>query len=314
MKTQKYLFLGILAVLLVACNTNDTAKKVKDKLSMNSKEAIVKPINNYLENVDFKENIDQEINETLSLVNDKLMIDAVEVIEATKDARTAIADSSFADAKSYIELGIGKAEALTALNPKLAFSPIDFAIETNDLVANTASIKAISEAAEDALEDGEIQVARELLQGLRSELIIKEYKLPIATYPDALKAALVLTKKGKYQEAGVLLNATLNTIVTEEKILPLPILRAERMLEEVETLVNKDDFKKEDVKMLLENADYEINFAEALGYGKKDKEFKELYGAIKEVKKQMMDSSNTNEKGLIKKLRVKLKKFKERIS
>ena len=86
------------------------------------------------------------------------------------------------------------------------------------------------------------------------------------------------------------------------------------MLEEVETLVNKDDFNKDDVKLLLENADYEINFAEALGYGKKDKEFKELYSAIKEVKKQMMDDSNTNEKGLIKKLRVKLKKFKERIS
>jgi len=106
----------------------------------------------------------------------------------------------------------------------------------------------------------------------------------------------------------------LNTIVTEEKILPLPILRAERMLEEVETLVNKDDFKKEDVKLLLENAEYEINFAEALGYGKKDKEYKELYSAIKEVKKQMRDDSNTNEKGLIKKLRYKLKTFKEKIS
>lgn len=138
--------------------------------------------------------------------------------------------------------------------------------------------------------------------------------MPIATYPNALKAALVLTKDEKYQEAGVLLNATLNTIVTEEKILPLPILRAERMLEEVETLVNKDDFKKEDVKLLLENAEYEINFAEALGYGKKDKEYKELYSAIKEVKKQMRDDSNTNEKGLIKKLRYKLKTFKEKIS
>ncbi|OEJ98568.1 hypothetical protein A8C32_05025 [Flavivirga aquatica] len=73
---------------------------------------------------------------------------------------------------------------------------------------------------------------------MKSELKTKEYRLPIGTYPDALKAALVLTKEEKYQEAGILLNATLNTIVTEEKIVPLPILRAERMLEEVETLVN----------------------------------------------------------------------------
>jgi uncharacterized 2Fe-2S/4Fe-4S cluster protein (DUF4445 family) len=102
--------------------------------------------------------------------------------------------------------------------------------------------------------------------------------------------------------------------VVEDKTIPLPILRAERMLEEVETLVNKDDFNKDDVKLLLENADYEINFAEALGYGKKDKEFKELYSAIKELEKQMMDDSNTNEKGLINNLRKKLKLFKERIS
>jgi hypothetical protein len=102
--------------------------------------------------------------------------------------------------------------------------------------------------------------------------------------------------------------------VVEDKTIPLPILRAERMLEEVETLVNNDDFNKDDVKLLLENADYEINFAEALGYGKKDKEFKELYSAIKEVKKQMMDDSNTTEKGLIDTLRKKLKKFKEKIS
>lgn len=314
MKTLKYLFLGMLAVLLVACNTNDTAKKTDEKSVETEKEAVIKPVKNYLKKADFKENVDKEINEVITLANDELMVDAEEVIEATKEARKAIADSSFANAKAYIELGIGKAEALTALNPKLALAPIDFTIETNDLVTDISAIKTISEAAEEALEDGKIQVARELLQGLRSELKIKEYRLPIATYPDALKAALVLTKEEKYEEAGVLLNATLNTIVTEEKIVPLPILRAERMLEEVETLVNKDDFKKEDVTLLLENADYEINFAEALGYGKKDKEYKELYSAIKDVKKQMMDDSNTNEKGLIKRLRAKLKTFKEKIS
>jgi hypothetical protein len=312
MKTIKYLFLGILAVSLIACNNKDTA--VKDDSSKESKETVIKPVKNYLQKADFKENIDKEINEIITLANNELLIDAAEVIKATKEASKAIADSSFTKAKALIELGIGKAEALTALNPKLALAPIDFTIETNDLVTDISAIKEASESAEEALEDGKIQVARELLQGLRSELNIKEYKLPIATYPNALKAALVLANEEKYEEANILLNTTLSTIVIEEKTIPLPLLRAERMLEEVETLVNKDDFNKEDVKLLLENANYEINFAEALGYGKKDQEFKELYSAIKEVKKQMMDDSNTNEKGLIKKLRAKLKKFKDRIS
>jgi hypothetical protein len=314
MKTLKYFLISLLVVFLVSCNNNGTTKITDNKEKTVSKETVFKPLKNYLEKKVFQENIENEIKETLTLFNDKLMVDAVEVIDATKEARKAIADSSFADAKAYIELGIGKAEALTALNPKLALAPIDFTIETNDLVTNISDIKAISEASEEALEDGKIQVARELLQGLRSELNIKEYKLPIATYPDALKAALVLAKDEKYEAANVLLNATLNTIVIENKTIPLPILRAERMLEEVETLVNNDDFNKENVKLLLENAEYEINFSEALGYGRKDKEFNELYSAIKEVKKQIMDDSSTNEKNLIKKLRSKLKKFKERIS
>lgn len=86
------------------------------------------------------------------------------------------------------------------------------------------------------------------------------------------------------------------------------------MLMEVDSLVQKDGFDTEDVRTLLDNASYEIKFAESLGYGKRDKEFKELDDAIKEIEKQMTDKSNTNEKGLIKKLRDKLGKFKERIS
>ncbi|OEJ98567.1 hypothetical protein A8C32_05020 [Flavivirga aquatica] len=151
----------MLTVLLVACNTNDTAKKINKKSTKISKEAIIKPVKNYLEKADFKENIDKEINELITLANDDLMVDATKVIEATKEARKAIADNNFADAKAYIELGIGKAETLTALNPKLTLTPLDFSIETNDLVTDISAIKTISKAAEEALEDRKIQVARE---------------------------------------------------------------------------------------------------------------------------------------------------------
>jgi hypothetical protein len=36
---------------------------------------------------------------------------------------------------------------------------------------------------------------------------------------------------------------------------------------------------------ILDNADYQIRFAEELGYGKRDAEFKEFSDAIKELKK-----------------------------
>lgn len=319
MKTiKKYIGTGLIGLMLWSCGQENKGTDKSDLAINDSKtemsSSLEKPIKNYLEKTQLQEAIDKEIENTLKLSNDKLVIDAAVVIEETKAAMKAIADSSYVDAKKHIETGIGKAEAIVALNPQLAFAPLDVSIGMNDVVSDVKTIERITEKAEDALDDGKVQIARELLQGLQSELNIREYKLPIATYPEALKQALVLAKEEKYTEAVVFLNSALNTIIIEEKTVPLPLLRAERMLQEIESLVEEDNFKKEDVQTLLDNADYQINFAEALGYGKKDKEFKELHEAIEELQEQMLDDTNTDEKGLIKKLRLKLKKFKERIS
>jgi len=318
MKTIKYIGMTLMALMLWSCGESDKTDKANDLAindsDMEMAESLVRPAKKYLEKAQLQEAIDQEIESTLQLANNQLIADAAQVVEETKAAMLAITDSSYTKARKHIETGIGKAEAIVALKPELAFAPLDVSISMKDVISDAKTIEKITEEAEELLEDGKVQAARELLQGLQSELNIREYKLPIATYPDALKQALVLAKDEKYAEAVVFLNSALNTILIEEKTVPLPLLRAERMLQEVETLVQKDDFNKEDVKTLLDNADYEINFAEALGYGKKDREFKELHEAIEELEDEMLDDTNTDEKGLIKKLRAKLKKFKERIS
>jgi len=314
----KYIGIGLVGLMFWSCGQEDKVTQ-KGDLAMTDpktemKASLEKPIKNYLEKGQLQEAIDNEVENTLKLSNDKMILDAAAAVEETKAAMKAIADSSYLDAKKHIETCIGKVEAIVVLNPELAFAPLDVSIGMNDVVSDVKTIERITEEAENALDDGKIQIARELLQGLQSELNIREYKLPIATYPDALKQALVLAKEEKYTEAVVFLNSALNTIVIEEKTVPLPLLRAERMLQEIDSLVQEEDFKKEDVQTLLDNADYQINFAEALGYGKKDKEFKELYKAIEELEEQMLDDTNTDEKGLIKKLRSKLEKFKDRIS
>ncbi len=314
MKTIKHVLFLLALVTVFACNEKNAKQdKLVAKLELADSLEMEKP-KNYLEKAQLKESIDEEIKRTIQLANDELIGDASEVILATKAALKAIADSSYVQAKSHIEKAIGKAESITALKPDLAFAPIDFNIQINDLVSNLSTVKKITNEAEEALEDGKVQQARELLAELHSELAITAYKLPIATYPNALKDALVLAKEEKYSEASVLLNAALNTVVINKKSVPLPLLRAERMLLEVDELVQKKEFDTEAVQTLLENASYEIKFAEVLGYGERDKEFKELDNAIKEIKKQVLNTSNTNEKGLIKKLRDRLKTFKERIT
>jgi hypothetical protein len=145
-------------------------------------------------------------------------------------------------------MAIGKAGAVTAFRLDLPFAPLDFNIRINDLAGGVPTVERITEEAEEALEDGKVQQAREMLKGPSGEIAIRAYKLPIGPYPAALKSALVLAKEKKHTEAAILLNSALSIIVIEERSVPLPLVRAERMLLEVDGMVQKDDFDTGDVR------------------------------------------------------------------
>ena len=86
-----------------------------------------------------------------------------------------------------------------------------------------------------------------------------------------------------------------------------------KMLEEVSALLEAEE-RDTDIHTLLENAEYQIRFAEALGYGKRDREFEELYSAIKEIKQELKEEGDGDSAGLTEMLRNNLSAFKERIS
>ena len=146
---------------------------------------------------------------------------------------------------------------------------------------------------------------------MRSEVIINTYLIPTATYPQAIRDAIILLEDNKKDEAKALLLHVLNTIVVEKDVLPLPVLKAEQMIIEASTVdaTNHDHVDK--VINLLNNADYQLTLAEEMGYGKKDKEFKEIEDSIRELKK----SVNKKEDSAVKfdSLKSKIKKFQERL-
>ena len=55
---------------------------------------------------------------------------------------------------------------------------------------------------------------------------------------------------------------------------------------EVDSLLATRDANVDSINLLLDNADYQIHFAEALGHRKKDKEYKELHDAIKNLRRR----------------------------
>jgi hypothetical protein len=191
--------------------------------------------------------------------------------------------------------------------------PLDVSIRVQDLVADIDALKKIRDDAEDLTDDGYLQDARRLLENLASELTITTSSLPLATYPAALREAGRLIKERHGIEAALLLSQAMGTIIVEERAVPLPLIRAEAMLSAVDSLLSVSTANVEEVDLLLDNADYQISFAEALGYGKKDKEFKELHDAIKDLKKEVKDKK-TSARQSNNNLRNKLNTFKTRIS
>jgi hypothetical protein len=305
---KKTIFLVLLAMGIAGCKKTET----KD-IAVSSADSLKVPETNYLNNQQLQAQVDQEIKELLSLANDERISDANEIINLTEQAVQNILDSTYTRAIENLEEAIGKAEVLTTSRPDLNLIPLDVQVSSRDLVADINVVKEIEKQVEYLTKKGYMQSARHLLNDLASELEITTPMLPMETYPDALSEAARALNENNPDEALILLNTALNTVLVETWNVPLPLIRAERMLAEASTLLEKGD-KADTVQILLENAEYQIHFAEALGYGKKDQEFTELYSAIKQIKQELNKENQGDSAGLTHKLRDKLKTFKERIS
>lgn len=305
---KKTMVLLLLVAAITGCNTTETTGTAES-----SADSLKVPEKKYLSDQQLQAQVDQEISDLLSLANDARISDANEIIDLTQQVVQNILDSTYTEAIDNLEEAIGKAEVLTTSRPDLNLIPLDVQVTSRDLVADIDVLREIKKEAAYLTKKGYLQSARHLLSDLASEIEISTPMIPMETYPDALAMAASALSDNHPDEALILLNTALNTVFVETWYVPLPLIRAERMLAEVSNLLGKED-KTEEIHTLLENAEYQIHFAEALGYGKMDNEFKELYAATKEIKQEVKKENQGDSAGLTNTLRDKLKTFKERIS
>jgi len=195
--------------------------------------------------------------------------EAVQAIEHTRKALKAIENRKKEKALDELETAAGKLAIVTARDPSLSMAAIEVQVETFDLAATVEGIEKARSAAEELLEDGDIQQARSILDDMASEMIVSVVYVPLGSYPDAIKAISPLIDQEKFKRASRALEAALSTLVVEEVLIPLPIIRAERMMMIAESLMNKKKLKKRGKKRLenfIENAQYQLKLAETLGY------------------------------------------------
>jgi len=254
--------------------------------------------------------IEQQRREAQQQAEKSLDKDAVAALDETKKAMAAIAQNKTDEALAAIERATGKLNVLLARRPETALIPVAAEVEIIDAAPLDINlIRDRAEAAERAVNDKDYPRARLLLHALTSELRVRVYNLPLATYPEALKEAARLLEQQKNQEARAVLTMALSTLVEVDQVSPLPIIVAQTAIDEAQAVREKD---KEKTKQLLALAKTELERAKELGYAGKDPEYAALDKHISELEEQI--NSNTETASFFSRLKERVASFFKRQS
>ncbi|MDE2344413.1 MAG: YfdX family protein [Betaproteobacteria bacterium] len=203
-----------------------------------------------------------------------------EAMTANEDILLAIASLAHNDTHSaYNALSdaSGKLDMVLARDPHLKRVPISTRLTTTDLNATPAAVKSDLSKARQALSDHRVQEAKRLLRPLASEMRITTQYVPLDSYPAQIHSAIKEIQGGQSQVAAQRLADTLGTVVTEEKVIPLPPLKAESDVMDAEALAKADPVKnKAKALALLDQAKQQLEMGKLLGYGSYEDIHKEM--------------------------------------
>jgi 5-methylcytosine-specific restriction endonuclease McrA len=151
-------------------------------------------------------------------------------------------------------------------------------------------VDQIVQRATDAMKQRNLPAARILLASLVSELRIRTTSLPLGTYPAALQQAARLLDQGKNQEAGNVLLTAVNTLVTVDHVIPIPLFLAQSAID----AANSQRQDKQMALILLQTAKNEADLSRHLGYFGDQSEYKALDQEIASAEAAIKGKSDTS--------------------
>jgi hypothetical protein len=116
-----------------------------------------------------------------------------------------------------------------------------------------------------------------------SEIRVREYNLPLTTFPTALQEAWRLLEQNKTSEAQAVLLTALQTLVALDRVVPIPLLAARAAIKRVQA--NRSDAAA--AQIYLQIADNEVDRARYLGYAGNNPEYTALKDEIAKLEKQL---------------------------
>jgi YfdX protein len=169
--------------------------------------------------------VGKERNKEAQRAQSTLDKEAFSVIADTRMAIDAIAANQKSKAMDAIESATGKINILLARYPAAALIPVEMEVDIIDTASNNdKAIKQLISQANTATAQHHLPAARLLLYDLMSEIRLRTYNLPLATYPDALKNTARLLDQQKKSQASAELVTAVNTLVIIDQSTPIPLI------------------------------------------------------------------------------------------
>jgi tetratricopeptide (TPR) repeat protein len=289
---KKILLSTLLTSILLANTNTSVSTKTENAISIVNQNAV-------------KVAKDSAKNSQVTLVKE-----AIKSLQMTTKALEALEKKDAKLAQERLEKALGKLELLLSSKKAPMLLPIDNVMAVYEYVGDKKDIQLALKSVKKLLEDGKVQVARELLSTLRSEIDVTVVNLPLATYPDALKLAGKYIHDGKLDRAKSVLEVALSTFEKEINVIPIPLLKASDLIAVSATLAKEG--KKEEALQYLKSADDELNIAETLGYvSHSDSSYAALHKEIDAVRKEI-NGENKSAK-FFDTLKDMLKDFKDKV-
>ena len=236
--------------------------------------------------------------------------EAKAAIDETQKAIDAIAANKNDQALAAIEQATGKINILLARNPATALIPVSLEVEVIDAAPHDSkAIAEIAKNASKAVDDKNYPAARVLLYALTSEIRMRTYNLPLATYPAALQEAAHLLDQKEPLEASKMLLTALDTLMAVDRVTPLPLVLAREAIEQAKA---KSQTDKAMAQTLVQTAKKETERAKELGYAGRDPEYVALNTDISNLEKQL--KGNEDATSVFAKLEDRLSAFLKRQS
>ncbi len=236
----------------------------------------------------------------------------IEIIKGAKKSFMAMAflqHNKIDEAKKLLTEATQNFDKALKDNPKLDIVPLQQDVEVFEFNAEPKEIERELNLAQKLLKEHKTQEARALLVPLKDEMDIRTEFIPMGIYPLATKNALSALNKGDKNSAIAILAGAFNMLISQEVVLPLPLLASQDLVMEASLL---DKSKKDDALKLLDDAKLGLTKAELLGYtSKKSPEYKALVVQIEKIEKEikgknivskLYDNLNKNFTSLVKKI------------